>query len=398
MSLTSTDEPVSDNKKTAGTFRALIPSETHTNDSFSNYIPKILYWYWIVSGFGMFAIKHKQSANKCWYHHLLWFILMNIINISCLGFSIFVSISSGRLGDIVVGVVWSINMFPCWILLHVNLNWEYKCYQTLIVGISHELMEFESSSYNVDDKKIKNKWNTFCRLYIFAVICGSIILIINGVALAPCSESINLNFFDNAIIATWFNICSMYCLDLTLLYQCILHVKQYDLFNSKIKNSILTDIDLTKMAYKKLRTCVQTTINMWSTVVTISVITNAIRAVSVALLFLTQESKDPLVSWCTSSLVSFILEFSIISLRLIMTVYGPSLLNTKFDSIPQTLIEQLDNQNDSKISRWYLSVIAKPIAFRIFWINIRWTLFVALVTAVATTLCSVLLRLDIEVI
>ena len=91
----------------------------------------------------------------------------------------------------------------------------------------------------------------------------------------------------------------------------------------------------------------------------------------------------------------FIAEFLLRGMTLVASVYGPVLLNTKFDLIPQILIEELNTQDNSKILRWYSSLFAKPIAFRICWINIRWTMFVAIIVSIVTTLVTSLFKLKI---
>ena len=345
-------------------------------------------WLWTICGFGYYNIQNDFKVNISTCLRCLYFIFINILTIGCAVFNIYESIFIDDIDTLIIVILWILNVIPTWIYLHINLTYKCQKYHEHIQKICECIYQTQKYNQYIENNKFR------CGCFVGLLL--SSVLIINALALIPLCEGvqdnkIHLYEYGYSLIATWFNVCSMYCFDITLTYQCFLHITQFECFENKITTNDLNTVDQCKEEFKCITDSVKMTMTEWSLIASISFVTNVIRAVTVVALYLFDVSEH-IESWCNTTLISFFLSFAMVCTRLIGVIYGPIVLNVSYFAIPNIAIHGLNDPNHCYVTRWYHDLMANPLRFQLLGINMNRTFCTALITSIIASFVASLIK------
>ena len=209
-------------------------------------------------------------------------------------------------------------------------------------------------------------------------------------------HKLKLYDYVQSIFSTFFNICSMYALDVIVIYLSLLYLKNIRIFIDKIETRTINKINDCEDQFDQLTLIMNNMRSKLGFIVSLSFIMHLSSTVYLALLYLLDQRVFWEISWCGNNMVSFALQFTHHAMRLGAVVYGPMLINTKSHTIPQIIIKHLHSNDNSDVIRFYLNVKENPLTFRICFIHIYWGRFAAFAVGCVTTLIAAFVRSEMN--
>ena len=276
-------------------------------------------------------------------------------------------------------------------------------------SINHQSLEATQGSrvyFSLTGKSIEpnNGQNTSLQMYKhfalnrYLLCVMSFVVIHNIIGLLPfCEQKLNLYSWINFVMSASFNIATMYCLDITLYYMCLLHCLQYERFARDIINGVIDTVEDGKKLYSEIIKSLEFSINSWSYAVDIAFVCTSVIAILFVIWYAFETSSSDKhahsVSFCDSQLITFLQVFVDMSGKLVCVVYGPMMLNTTYDKrIAKVVLVDLKDKDHANVTRWHAQLTTYPTYFRVFWIPFKWNLFIALLTTIASAMVSSLIK------
>ena len=358
---------------------SLLDSEFNTP---TTTMPSVVIWYLRLVGLD---IEQSRGDSRCKQIYKITVMTMCVI-------AMILTITALTINNYAVAithVLYLCNSIVTWIMLHKLISFRSSNFQKLVDRVLNRNNN-GATSKSADDIDLNIKKHIMVYLFVlYSAIAFVSIYIFTPYCIG---EKPVLYDYVQSFITTFFNICSMYSLDVIVLFLSLFYVKNIDVFIENIENGEIKNIDDCKEQFNYLASTMKHLQFRLGFIVSFAFITHLFYAVFIAFLFLLDQDTFWTVCWCDHHIMAFTIQFMLQTTRVLALVYGPMLINTKSRTIPIKVIQHLQDSEDSSVVRFYLSIHGNTPIFRICWMDIYWGRFVAFVVGSATTLFAAFMK------